>query len=445
MDVSRKRSAVWTQFDMLSGTTAKCKICKKTYSYKGGSTGNLKRHIKDVHVTVRLEEARQEDEGDTSSSSTATASARSSGGPTATPASSSATPASSSATPASSTSTTAAAVATAGSATGTNPRPRVRGAQSSLTHFVTRPMDPLRQKRVDDLLARMVARDLQPYTVVEDIGFRDFVKELNPNYVLPSRKTLSTRIVPDLFNRTYEIVQNSVDKAESVCLTTDCWTSRTTDSYMSVTCHFVNEDFEMVSFLLDCFALEERHTDENLAKELLRVAVEWNIEDKVAACVTDGAANIIKAMGPKQAGGTGWPHAICFAHQLNLIVHNGIKNFKNTVDKVKAIVQYFHKSNTATAELKKQQINSGRAELRRKQECPTRWNSTFFMLRRMLETREPVIITMALLNVELPTPSPEEWEDMQTVCDILEPFDEVTVELSSERYVFLKHYCIVML
>ncbi|CAJ1066753.1 unnamed protein product [Xyrichtys novacula] len=181
----------------------------------------------------------------------------------------------------------------------------------------------------------------------------------------------------------------------------------------------------MVSFLLDCFALEERHTSEYLAKELLWVASEWNTEDKVAACITDGAANIIKAMGSKEAGGTEWADAICFAHQLNLIVHNGIKNIKTTVDKVKAIVQYFHKSTLAATELKRQQKNSECPELRPKLECPTRWNSTFTMLKRMLETREPVIIKMALLNIDLPRPSPEEWEDMKTVCDLLQPLDEV--------------------
>ncbi|CAJ1059689.1 zinc finger BED domain-containing protein 4-like [Xyrichtys novacula] len=189
----------------------------------------------------------------------------------------------------------------------------------------------------------------------------------------------------------------------------------------------------MVSFQLDCFALEEKHTSEYLAKELLWIASEWNIEDKVAACITDGAANIIKAMGSKEAGGTGWPHAICFAHQLNLIVHNGIKSLETTVDKVKAIVQYFHKSTLAATELKRQQKNSECPELRLKQECPTRWNSTFTMLKRMLETREPGIITMALLNVDLPHLSLEEWGNMKTVCDILQPFDEVTVELSAER------------
>ena len=316
-----------------------------------------------------------------------------------------------------------------------------------MRHFVQRPIDPLSQKRMDDALARMIAKDFQPYSIVEDAGFRSFCKELNPSYTLPSRKTLSTKIIPELYQRSFQKVMDSVDKAEKICLTTDCWTSRTTTSLMAVTCHFVNEDFEMVSYLLDCLMLTQSHTAEYLKQKLQQVATDWNIEDKIAACVTDGAANIVKALAKKKDGGLGWPHAICFAHTLNLIVQNGIGAVRPTVDKVKAIVQYFHRSTKASDKLKEQQKSSGKEELRLKQECPTRWNSMLFMLKRFIEMKEPVIITtMALLGSELPMPSPAEWEDMQTICDILKHYEDVTKELSAERYVFIntKYYCIVM-
>jgi hypothetical protein len=40
-------------------------------------------------------------------------------------------------------------------------------------------------------LADMVCRDLQPYSIVLDKGFHDLVQELEPRYVLPTRKQLS--------------------------------------------------------------------------------------------------------------------------------------------------------------------------------------------------------------------------------------------------------------
>jgi hypothetical protein len=48
--------------------------------------------------------------------------------------------------------------------------------------------------------------------------------------------------------------------------------------------------------LLDCF-FSDRHTSENLAEELLRVAREWQVVDgKGVCCVSNNAANITEAM-----------------------------------------------------------------------------------------------------------------------------------------------------
>ena len=71
------------------------------------------------------------------------------------------------------------------------------------------------------------------------------------------------------------------------------WFCRSTP-YISVTCHFV-ENYKMVSCLLDCFEFSDRHTSENLAKELLKGTKEWDVENKVVCCVSDNAAHITKA------------------------------------------------------------------------------------------------------------------------------------------------------
>ena len=110
-------------------------------------------------------------------------------------------------------------------------------------------------------------------------------------YTILSRKTLSKSLIPQLYESTQASVRERVQISTAVCLTTDCWTSRVTTSYMSVTCHFI-EGFSMSSCLLDCFEFSDRHTSENLAEELLSVAKEWQVDGKVVYSVSDNAANI---------------------------------------------------------------------------------------------------------------------------------------------------------
>lgn len=46
-----KTSVVWNYFNEVNANTAKCKLCEKTYSRKGGTTTSLKGHLKSMHVT----------------------------------------------------------------------------------------------------------------------------------------------------------------------------------------------------------------------------------------------------------------------------------------------------------------------------------------------------------------------------------------------------------
>lgn len=147
--------------------------------------------------------------------------------------------------------------------------PRRIATQSSLSQFMPKAMTPARQNTVDEELAKMIASDFQPLSVVEDKGFRSYTHALNPIYAIPSKNTLSQTIIPRLYDRDRASLRERVKNSTAVCLTTDCW--RATTSFMSVTCHFI-ENYIMVSCLLDCFEFSDRHTSENLAEELKRVA-----------------------------------------------------------------------------------------------------------------------------------------------------------------------------
>ena len=227
----RKKSAIWTYFSQRTeGTIGTCTICKANISFKGGSIANLHRH-----PGVRLFEVKREEEApfeEPSEESHARACSQPSSGDS-----------------------------------------RGRGqsmGQTRLTQFMSKLMTPQRQKTLDEKLAKMVIWDLQPFSIVEDRGFRAFTKALDPSYTLPGRKTLSKVLVPQLYTSCHDSVKERVGHAAAVCLTTDCWTSRTTQSYMSMTCHFL-EDYDMVSCLLDCFQFSERHTADNLSDHLLRI------------------------------------------------------------------------------------------------------------------------------------------------------------------------------
>jgi hypothetical protein len=72
-----------------------------------------------------------------------------------------------------------------------------------------------------------------------------------------------------------------------VALTTDSWTSRATESYLTVTVHFITAEWEIQSHVFQTRPLESSHTSVNLGEELRAVVAVWKLErDNVTIPVT---------------------------------------------------------------------------------------------------------------------------------------------------------------
>lgn len=56
------------------------------------------------------------------------------------------------------------------------------------------------------------------------------------------------------------------------------------------------------------------------------------------------------------------------------------------------------------------------------------------MPKRILESKDAVISTLAIISAPVDALSQEEWEVLQETCTVLELFEQVTVEISTESY-----------
>jgi len=49
------------------------------------------------------------------------------------------------------------------------------------------------------MLMKTILRDMQPFSIVEDRGFREYVAHLDPSCLLPSRRTLTRELLLRLY------------------------------------------------------------------------------------------------------------------------------------------------------------------------------------------------------------------------------------------------------
>ncbi|CAG8521004.1 12500_t:CDS:2 [Acaulospora morrowiae] len=195
--------------------------------------------------------------------------------------------------------------------------------------------------RIETLLLRWIIRDQQPFSVVEDEDFRDFVTELNSRYKLLSRQTISTKI-QQIYEKQRDNVKEYFNNYNGkVALTTDIWTACTNQAYMSITLHWIDDKWKMNRILLDLISLHERHTSTVLVDIIYTVINDFNLCEKIIAITTDNASNMnlfehkFSQLLSNNHGNTSFHRIRCAAHILNLIVRNGLEEAKALIAKVR--------------------------------------------------------------------------------------------------------------
>ncbi|XP_053569082.1 zinc finger BED domain-containing protein 4-like [Bombina bombina] len=264
-------------------------------------------------------------------------------------------------------------------------QPRIDAMLSTL------PPNSEKGKRITKAVATFIAKDLRPYSVLENLGFRNLLKTLEPRYKIPSRNHLTENVIPALYHETKAQVIASMSQASRVAITCDSWTSVTTESYVTVTAHYVSKDWKILSHVLQTRAVYESHMGSHLAELLSRVVEEWQLSDKSVVLVTDNASNMIVAA---QVGK--FPHVKCFAHTLNLASQRALKvaTLSRLLGRVRRISTFFHRSTTANHCLKEKQKCLGLKNHKLITDVTTRWNSSYDMVERFLEQQPAICATL---------------------------------------------------
>ena len=110
---------------------------------------------------------------------------------------------------------------------------------------------------------------------------------------------------------------------------------------------------------------------------------------------TDNARNIVCAIEILS-----WPRFGCLAHTLQLGVKKSmeIPQVSRVLARAQRVVTHFHHSSKSTYILKQKQTDLHVDQLSLVQDVTTRWNSSYYMLSRLLQQRQP--LCAALIEIK---------------------------------------------
>nr|GEW21889.1 zinc finger BED domain-containing protein RICESLEEPER 2 [Tanacetum cinerariifolium] len=249
------------------------------------------------------------------------------------------------------------------------------------------------EKAIKNSLIELIVLGELPFKFVEHSTFIKYSKNLQPKFNLPSRHTISRDIAKFYIQEREKLVKFLGNPNHTIHLTTDTWTSACQKSnYMVITAHFVDDNWVMHKRVIN-FKRISSHRGEDIGRVLLKCINEWGIKNVMTITVDNITLNdkalryLIEHLPSMYDNGKHF-HIRCMAHIINLVVKDGLKVHEKAVETIGLAVKYIKNSSQRIEKFKTSIKNTCDSNRFLIAECPTRWNSTYDMLKSVIELQE---------------------------------------------------------
>jgi hypothetical protein len=230
----------------------------------------------------------------------------------------------------------------------------------------------------EDCLVKWMVSTYQPLQCVNEKSFQDMCKSLNKCAPIITRERIGS-LVKEKYHFT-KIKLQTILKNRKCILTTDSWTSISNTSYVTCTCHFIEQKtWTLHSIVMGLFAKDGGATATEVVRYVEQQMFSFDVQYKnLAAIVTDTEATMVAAgrlfvsnsIGVD--GSTKWLG--CIAHLLELVTGIAFTDREYSLETMKccrALVQHFNSSSQALQILLAKQQH-GR-QVKPIQDVSTRW------------------------------------------------------------------------
>ena len=224
---------------------------------------------------------------------------------------------------------------------------------------------------------------------------------------------------------------------ETCAVTTDGWVDPNRHvSYNCVTAHYVDSTFNLRSVVLATRIMARAHTGANIFEEVSAVLEEflpdWEEEQRVAAFVTDNAANVRSAFRDSTAV---WAWFGCACHNLNLAVKHALDFKELAKDSILKRLAAQIANTRALVTLVRRKGLDRHLDKSLKMEVETRWNSMLAMLSSVVEAIPQMTSSPAFQSADVAElVSGVNSMMLQRLVKLLTPLEEATNHLSGQEF-----------
>ncbi|KAL7292600.1 hypothetical protein TKK_0013731 [Trichogramma kaykai] len=228
----------------------------------------------------------------------------------------------------------------------------------------------------------------------------------------------------------------NLTEIRTLIFTIDSWTSRATVGYLSLTLHYLSENFVLQNLSFGIQLISGAHTGGNIHEHLINILTEWGIDfhgrDRVI-WVTDNGKNIKKAVSKEPE----WSRLSCFAHTLQQCVNDcksSIPTLSTLIEQCSSVVGHFAGSSKSSETFDDYQRRLTEKEpLCLIRHIRTRWDSCYDMFERLEHLRVPLEGVWSQYK-NIPRLTSSDFDDIHSYIQLFKPIKEATKTMSGEKY-----------
>ncbi|KAK9724578.1 hypothetical protein RND81_05G083900 [Saponaria officinalis] len=268
-----------------------------------------------------------------------------------------------------------------------------------------------------------------PFAIVEHKGMRRVFEYLNENVQTISRNSIKKVCLAKHLEFKVMLKEMFSTLPGKVCLTCDIWTACTSCSYLTLTIHYVDDGWSLRSKVLNFFHFAPPHTGLEIYNTLYEKSKEWGLANKVLTMTCDNASNMDNMVSHLRSS---------LLENLpcdGKFFHEGLDNIQASLKKIRDTVRYIDAFEARLINFYACAQQCGLAcNTKLWLDVSTRWNSTYLMLKKALYYRRGLDLYGSKESYFQHCLSSLEWLKVEKICELLEPFYEITTLFSGSDY-----------
>ncbi|XP_022148006.1 zinc finger BED domain-containing protein RICESLEEPER 2-like isoform X2 [Momordica charantia] len=318
------------------------------------------------------------------------------------------------------------------------------------------------QRRSQFDLARMIILHGYPLGMVEHVGFRVFVKNLQPLFELVTCNRVEADCL-EIYVKEKQKVSELLDKLPGkISLSADyMWivSDNSESKYLCLTAHYIDESWQLNKKVLNFMFVDPSHTEDLQPETIMTCLMDWDIDRKLFSMTFDcsSTSDYVSLRIRDRLSQNRFLYCngqlfdvSCAVDLLNLMAQDALESLCSILPKIRDSIQYIKQSQEVQAKFNEiaEQVKV-KSQKGLSVDNPSQWNSTYAMLGAAVDYREAFSILQESDPGYTACPSEEEWGSTCAITGFLKFFFEVTNVLTKSNFptanIFFPELCDVHL